>query len=156
MAEPDGATPLRVVLDTNIVLSALLFRTGALSPLRHHWQRGEVLPLVSKPVTQELLRVLAYPKFKLTATEQHAMLADYLPWAEVVPATTSSGALDPLPRCRDPHDQMFLELAYAGRADWLVTGDQDLLALASHAGHPFSLRIGTAAALIDQLAALRA
>ncbi len=156
MAEPDGAAPLRVVLDTNIVLSALLFRTGALSPLRHHWQRGEVLPLVSKPVTQELLRVLAHPKFKLTATEQHAMLADYLPWAEAVPATTPSGAPDPLPRCRDPHDQMFLELAYAGRADWLITGDQDLLALASHAGHPFSFRIGTDAALIDQLAALRA
>jgi hypothetical protein len=52
--------------------------------------------------------VLAYPKFKLTPGEQHDLLADYLPWAEIFRVP------DPPPRapaCRDPHDLPFLQLA---------------------------------------------
>ncbi len=156
MADARDAGPLRVVLDTNVLLSALLFRSGAVSSLRHHWQRGDVVPLASRPVTQELMRVLAYPKFKLTAAERQTLLAEYLPWAEVVDPAAPTGALQPLPPCRDPHDQMFLELAQAGRARWLITGDQDLLSLASGTGTLFFFQIGTPAALIEQLAAPRA
>lgn len=59
----------RVVLDTNIVLSALLFNTGRLTWVRHAWQRQQVQPLVCTATVNELLRVLAYPKFKLTAAK---------------------------------------------------------------------------------------
>ena len=62
--------PVRAVLDTNVVLSGLVFRGGAAGQLRLAWQRGRVLPLVSTATVQELIRVLAYPKFRLSKAEQ--------------------------------------------------------------------------------------
>jgi predicted nucleic acid-binding protein len=56
----------RVVLDTNVVVSALVFGTGRLAEMRIAWQGERLLPLVSKATVEELLRVLAYPKFQLT------------------------------------------------------------------------------------------
>ena len=73
------------------------------------------------------MRVLAYPKFKLDAAQQHELLADYLPWTEVV------AMMEPppvTPACRDPHDVPFLELARAANANVLITGDADLFCLA--------------------------
>ena len=116
----------RVVLDTNIVLSALLFSGGRVAWLRHAWQSRQMQPLVCKATASELLRVLTYPKFKLTEAEQQDLLADFLPYTDAVSLP------DPwpdLPLCRDEHDQVFLALAVAGKADFLVTGDADLLAL---------------------------
>ena len=81
-AAPLGRVP-RAVLDTNVVISALLFAGGGTARLRHAWQAGRLLPLLSTATAQELMRVLAYPKFKLTAADQQELLADYLPWAEV-------------------------------------------------------------------------
>ena len=75
---------VRVVLDTNVVLSALVFRGGAAGQVRQAWQRGLVLPLASTATVQELVRVLAYPKFGLSQAEQDELLADYLPYAETV------------------------------------------------------------------------
>lgn len=116
----------RVVLDTNVVLSALVFTAGRLAWVRHAWQRKHLQPLVCRETVNELLRVLAYPKFKLTAEEQRALLADFLPYAEVVelPAPWPE-----LPPCRDEKDQVFLVLAHVARADALVTGDADILAM---------------------------
>ena len=76
--------PVRAVLDTNVVLSALVFRGGSAGRLRLAWQRGLVLPLASTATVQELIRVLAYPKFRLSQAEQDELLADYLPYAETV------------------------------------------------------------------------
>jgi uncharacterized protein len=114
----------RVVFDTNTVLSALLFVNGRLVPLRTAWQSGELTPLLCAQTVEELLRVLAYPKFKLTSEECDELLADYLPYGEVVAPWQTRPAV---PKCRDEKDQIFLELAAAGSAQWLVTGDQDLL-----------------------------
>jgi uncharacterized protein len=122
---PKGLTPLRVVFDTNVVVSALLFASGRLSWLRLAWRQRRAVPLVSRETTAELLRVLAYPKFRLTAAEQEFLLADYLPFAE---AATPRAAR--LPACRDAADLPFLALAAGAGADVLVTGDDDLLALA--------------------------
>ncbi|MBU1224505.1 MAG: putative toxin-antitoxin system toxin component, PIN family [Gammaproteobacteria bacterium] len=119
--------PPWVVLDTNLVVSALVFAQGRLSALRHAWQDGHCVPLVSKPTTTELIRVLAYPKFKLSDEEQQDLLADYLPWCATVRIPNPPPAT---PDCRDPFDQPFLQLAVAGKADYLVSGDQDLLSLA--------------------------
>ncbi|THF63394.1 putative toxin-antitoxin system toxin component, PIN family [Pseudothauera rhizosphaerae] len=119
-------TPPRVVLDTNLALSALVFANGRLSALRRAWQNGRFLPLVSRATTAELMRVLAYPKFRLTADEQRDLLADYLPWCETLRIPEPP---PPVPPCRDPFDEPFLLLALAGWADFLVTGDRDLLAL---------------------------
>ena len=119
--------PPRIVFHTNVVVSALLFAQGRLAVLREFWRVGRAIPLVSRPTTEELLRVLAYPKFKLSEADREDLLAEFLPFVEIVTIP------DPAPRtppCRDPHDVPFLELAIAGKADALVSGDVDLQALA--------------------------
>jgi putative PIN family toxin of toxin-antitoxin system len=118
---------VRVVLDTNLLVSALLFSQGRVSWLREAWQGGTVRPLLSKATATELLEVLQYPKFRLTAAERDDLLADLLPVCETVAIDDPPSQV---PACRDPHDTKFLELALAGGADALVTGDADLLALA--------------------------
>jgi putative PIN family toxin of toxin-antitoxin system len=121
----------RVVLDTNVVVSALLFGAGSTARLRSAWQAGRIVPLASTATARELVRVLAYPKFRLTAPEQQDLLADYLPWVAVVRIPDPPPAV---PACRDPFDVPFLHLAVAGRARALVTGDRALLALAGTRG----------------------
>lgn len=139
----------RAVLDTNVVLSALVFGSGATARVRQSWQAGALLPLASTATVQELMRVLAYPKFKLRADDQRELLADYLPFAEAV---TVSEPPPRVPDCRDPHDLPFLELAVAGRADLLVTGDTDLLVLAAPGTRPkLRFRIVTVQALLETL-----
>lgn len=119
-------TAPRLVLDTNTVLSALLFSNGRLAWLRPAWQAQRFVPLVSRATVEELLRVLAYPKFKLTAAEREDLLGDYLPFCETVDVIASTQ----LPACRDMADMPFLALASAANADALVSGDADLLVLA--------------------------
>jgi len=121
------SAPLRVVLDTNIVLSALVFGGGAAGRLRTGWQRGAWVPLASTATVQELVRVLAYPKFCLSAQEQEELLADYLPYTQTVRIPQPPPSV---PSCRDPLDAPFMHLAVTGRADVLVSGDRDLLVLA--------------------------
>jgi putative PIN family toxin of toxin-antitoxin system len=117
--------PLRVVFDTNIVLSAMLFRSGRLATLREHWHSGEVTPLASSATVAEFRRILAYAKFGLQDLYQLEALAYY------ISACTMLDPAVPCPlQCRDPKDQAFLDLAQSGRADIIVSGDGDLLALA--------------------------
>lgn len=122
---------LRVVLDTNVVLSALLFGGGPAARVRAGWQSGRFVPLASTATAQELVRVLGYPKFGLSASEQQDLLADYLPWVRAVRVPDPAPAV---PACRDPLDLPFLHLAVAGRARVLVSGDRDLLVLANAPG----------------------
>jgi putative PIN family toxin of toxin-antitoxin system len=117
-------SPPRVVMDTNVVLSALIFAHGRLAPLRQVWQQSRCHALASQSTITELIRVLKYPKFKLTNEAQQELLADYLPFCTVVKIPAKPPKTPP---CRDPHDVQFLELAIAGKADYLVTGDSDLL-----------------------------
>jgi len=116
---------LRVVIDTNLVLSALVFGKNT-AKLRLAWQSDRFISLASKETITELIRVLAYPKFKLTRTEQEHLLSDYLPYCDTV---LMPSQLPLIPECRDPFDVPFLVLALVGRADYLVTGDRDLLCL---------------------------
>ena len=128
-----------MVLDTNVLVSALLFARGRLLWLRSAWQDGQVIPLLGRETAEELLRVLHYPKFRLTREDREELLADLLPHCEIVPEAPFVGDL---PHCRDPADEKFLRLARAARADALVTGDADLIALAER----FEIAILTPAA----------
>jgi putative PIN family toxin of toxin-antitoxin system len=121
----------RVVLDTNAVLSALLFGGGPAARVRAGWQSARLVPLASTATAQELVRVLGYPKFRLSAAEQAELLADFMPWVEVVEIPTPPPQVPP---CRDPLDLPFLHLAVAGKARALVSGDRDPLALAGARG----------------------
>lgn len=118
--------PPRVVLDTNVAVSALVFRDGVLASLRLAWQSGRVVPLVDRITAGELVRVLAYPKFRLTEAECEALLADYLPWCRVVAMPRRPPAV---PACKDEDDAAFLRLAITGKTDYLVTGDRVLAGL---------------------------
>ncbi|WP_414527080.1 putative toxin-antitoxin system toxin component, PIN family [Nodularia chucula] len=116
---------LRVVIDTNLIVSALVFG-GRVSTIRLAWQNNRFTPLVSKATTTELIRVLAYPKFQLTPIEQEDLLSDYILFCEAV---AIPDVLPIIPECRDPFDVPFLLLAVVGEADYLVTGDRDLLSI---------------------------
>jgi len=125
-AHRKSTTP-RVVLDTNLLLSGLVFSGGTMAALRWGWQAHRFTPLITQATADELIRVLAYPKFRLSAEEREYLLADYLPFCESVKVPNPPPAT---PVCRDPFDVPFLQLAVAGGADYLVTGDRDLLSLA--------------------------
>ena len=116
---------IRVVFDTNSVVSALVFR-GELAWLVEHWRSRQSIPLISRATASELLRVLRYPKFGLSEAQAELVAARYLPFAERV--EVSDAALRSV-HCRDPADRMFLALAETGGADVIVTGDSDLLTL---------------------------
>ncbi len=120
-------TPVRTVLDTNVLVSSLLFHAGQVTWLRGAWRQGRIRPLASREIIAELIRVLAYPMFALNADDQRELLDDYLPYCESVDVSGKHAAI---PRCRDPFDREFLNLAVAGQADVLVTGDADIQALA--------------------------
>jgi uncharacterized protein len=140
--------PLRVVLDTNVVVSALVFGGGTAGALRRAWQAGTFVPLASTATAQELVRVLAYPKFRLTPDEQSELLADYLPFTQAIAIPLPPPAV---PDCRDPFDLPFLHLAVAGKAQVLVSGDGDLLALADALGAR-GCRVLPAAVFVQMLA----
>jgi putative PIN family toxin of toxin-antitoxin system len=118
----------RLVLDTNTVLSALLFSNGRIAWLRRAWQAQRFVPLVSRATAEELIRVLAYPEFKLTVAEREDLLGDYLSFCETADVPASAN----LPACRDAADKPFLALALVAKADALVSGDADLLVLADN------------------------
>lgn len=122
------SAPVRVVLDTNVVLSALVFGGGAAGQVRRAWQQGALLPLACTATAQELVRVLAYPKFRLVQAEQNELLADYLPYTETVRIPLPPPSV---PKCRDAMDLPFMQLAVAGKAQVLVSGDRDLLSIAA-------------------------
>jgi putative PIN family toxin of toxin-antitoxin system len=136
--------PPRVVIDTNVVLSAHVFARGPLQPLREVWMNGRIQPLLSRETTGELLRVLTYPKFALSAQDQDDLIADYLPYCTAVTIPNPPPAS---PKCRDPYDIPFLQLAVAGKAQALITGDRDLLALSGRQ----SIRILTAQEFLQSL-----
>ena len=71
--------PLRAVLDTTVLVSALLFKQGKLSWLRPCWQQGQLTPVLAESTARELLRVLAYPKFRLQPADRERLLEDLLP-----------------------------------------------------------------------------
>ncbi len=119
--------PLRVVLDTNVLVSALLFG-GQPGRLRVLWGEGRIVPLVCRETFAEFRKVLDYPKFRLSPAERAALMEDeLLPFVEVVEEVAEVSGV-----CRDPHDDIFLAVAAGGGAAYLVTGDQDLLVLGTY------------------------
>ncbi len=123
----------RVVIDTNVVVSAFVFRAGTLTWLRELIVNGVLVPLVSDETLAEMVRVLAYPRFGLAAEDRENIIVHYMEHAEAIKQPRTRARL---PRCRDPHDEMFIRLAYAANADAIVTGDDDLLALAPESHIP--------------------
>ncbi|MDX9994690.1 MAG: putative toxin-antitoxin system toxin component, PIN family [Rhodocyclaceae bacterium] len=119
-----AAGGLRVVFDTNVLLSLFVFKDSRFAPLRGEVAAGRWTALTSVACLAEYRRVLGYPLFALDDDRQEAAYAAYLALAKIGETVESSIAL---PKCRDKDDQKFLELARDARADMLVSADRMLL-----------------------------
>lgn len=114
----------RIVIDNNVLISRLLLPASVPGrAVRTAVDTAQLL--VSEPTLNELADVLSRSKFDpyLTIEERQQFLRLLVRVAEIVPINYRIQA------CRDPKDDMFLELAVNGQADLIVTGDRDLLAL---------------------------
>lgn len=83
---------------------------------------------MSRETVDELLRVLAYPRFGLTVDELHYLLyVEVLPHAEMTRVRPGPPVIS-----EDPSDDMFLRCALTGRAGFIISGDRHLLNLKTH------------------------
>lgn len=117
---------LRVVLDTNVLVSGLAYPASVPGRILSAWQQGGLEVVLSRYILDEMARVLPRLRRVAMSADEIRDLADsFLFLAEVV---EPSGAIDEA--LRDKADGPVLGTLLAGRADYLITGDKDLLALA--------------------------
>lgn len=121
---------MRAVIDTNILVRALIKPTGTVGPVLQRLRQGDYTLLYGMPLLEELVDVLNRPrlrdKYRLTEVDIRTVASLILLRGEEVKP------IEPVTACRDPKDDKFLAVAVAGQADALVSGDEDLLVL-----HPF-------------------
>lgn len=119
---------LRLVLDTNVVLDLLYWDDPAATPLMRSLDDGSASAVTDTRCFEELQHVLRLDRFELGPSAQQTLALRYRDLCQwhVTPAVPARS----LPRCKDPDDQKFLELAAAAEADLLVTKDKSLLVLA--------------------------
>lgn len=120
----------RVVLDSNICLDLFLFNDSACEPVAEALRNGRVEAVSRDDCRNEWLRVLDYPSVPIHPPQRPLMRQRYDETITLLgkDAFDLQGAAG-LPVCRDPDDQMFLQLAQASGARWLLTKDKQLLKL---------------------------
>ncbi len=130
---PKDASPAvsGLVLDTNTVLDWLVFRDPAVGPVATAVQAGTVCWLVCPRMRDELERTLAYASLAKWQPDPARVLLMFDQHAHMHPAPVTAPTT---PRCTDPDDQVFIDLALATGAQYLLTHDRALLKLARRAG----------------------
>ncbi len=120
---------MRCIFDTNTVISALLFKDSVPGRAFYFALANGVILLSSETIT-ELIEVINRRKFDkyLTMEEREEFLESLLVRAELIEVS------EELKICRDPKDDKFLNLASSGGANYIVTGDDDLLILRAYCG----------------------
>jgi len=117
----------RFIADTNLIISRLLLPDSKPAKAFNKAQKGGDM-LVSDSTLSELAQVLARPKFdKYLSPEDRKRF-----FTLIAPLCIKIDIVQTITACRDPKDNKFLELALNGSADFILSGDKDLLAL-----HPF-------------------
>ena len=120
---------LRVVLDNNVIVPPLTYEHPGNNWLVQLWQSGRIKPLVSDETMAELRGKIVErsPTSKPLQAQRflRKTLRYYVPWCDRIELQDNVGA----PQCRDPNDQMFIDLAITGQADFLITRDDDLLSM---------------------------
>jgi len=141
---------MRLILDTNILLSALLSAQGPPARLLQAWERKKFTLVACDALIAEVREVAARPFFRvrLRASAAELLAAGLRDFSYFV-KTGSVWGLPSRPDAPDPKDSYLLALAEASQAEFLVTGDKKLLALKYHK----STRITTAAAMSEALKA---
>ncbi|MBC7983074.1 MAG: putative toxin-antitoxin system toxin component, PIN family [Candidatus Obscuribacterales bacterium] len=149
------ARPIKLVLDTNVVLDWLVFKDPDAHSLRDGVRAGCVRVVTHALAFDELRRVLSYPQLDLAAAMQSEILLEYQ-------TQTSVGAMPDdfsrehlmlpigFPRCRDGDDDHFLALAFHAQADALVTRDNTVLSLRARAER-FGVKVINVQQMIEML-----
>lgn len=140
---------LRVVIDTNIIVSAMISSGGPPAKLLKLWKEKRFILVISGDLIEEITEVLRrediLDKYGLSPRGIFHLVTSLKLGAEMVTPL----ALSDLPiNCRDPKDNILLALAFAAEADYLVTGDKDLLTLKSNKKLD-KLKIATAKELLN-------
>lgn len=132
LTEALGTLP-GVVLDTNAVLDGLVFANNNMAALLTAIEAGQVRWIVSPRMRDELARALTYPALERWKPDSERTLTYFDRWSTMNdnPDRTSYGPLV----CADPDDQVFMDLALARGAQWLITHDRALLKLRRAAKH---------------------
>ncbi len=118
-----------VVVDTNVMVSALLFG-GTPGRLIDLWKERCIQLFVCKEIIDEIMRVLAYPRFQLTEKEiDYLLYVEILPYSEIVDIPSG-----PVIISQDPSDDKFIRCAKVAEAKVIVSGDRHLLSLKEHEG----------------------
>jgi len=124
---------LRVVLDTNVIISGTIMDYGAPSQILKSWQKGDFVVVVSQPILQEVDRVFHYPRIKskrhLTERDIETVLCTLQTYGLSTPAEMEIKVIS-----EDPEDNKFIVAAVEGDADYIVSGDWHLRNLKSYRG----------------------
>jgi putative PIN family toxin of toxin-antitoxin system len=125
---------IRVVLDTNVFVSAILSPEGPPARILEIALTGRIRLVISQAILREIRQVLQYPKIqkllkkrRITAPELEAVVLKIL---KVAFLTTGQLSLEGI--CGDPADDMVVSCAVEGEVDFIVSGDQDLTSLESY------------------------
>jgi len=125
---------VKVVLDTNVLLSGLMLPESVPGRIVRAWRAAQFELVLSEPMLDEIGRVLAYPKIERRLKWDQVTISRFLLLlqfkADVVDISSATVAVP-----RDPQDVPVLATLVAGGADYLVTGDKDLLTL----GHNYPI-----------------
>jgi putative PIN family toxin of toxin-antitoxin system len=127
MSTLDNVRP-RVVLDTNVCLDLFVFGDPRVATLRAALESGDVVAVTDTECREEWLRVLEYSQLRLDEAARAAAITAFDAQVRLLPKSVVLDGV--LPRCADPDDQKFLQLAHACGARWLLSRDDALLVLA--------------------------
>lgn len=119
---------MRVVLDTNVWVSALLVPNGKAGMVIASWRRGSFSVVASQPILQEIERVLLYPKIFKRLKLDSAKIRQHIDFLSLLTEVIEIGECSVIVE-KDHDDSPILETLVTSQSDWLVTGDKVLLEL---------------------------
>ncbi len=119
---------MKVVVDTNVIVSGLLSPTSYTATIIQYWTKKRFDILVSHAILHEYEKVLAYPHLRIARNEREQFIRLVKKAASLITPTQTIAV------ARDPSDNKFLECAVAGRAEYIVSSDPDLLDLKTYQG----------------------
>lgn len=126
---------MKVVIDTNVVVSHAVSTKGAPARILESWVDGAFELIISEDLLAEYRRALHYPhvlkRHRYTSDQIDAFLEDIQASAITVTISHTLNAV-----AEDPDDNKVIECAIAGEADYIVSGDAHLLSLAEYKGIP--------------------
>lgn len=124
---------MRIVADTNLIISRTLSATGAAAEIMRRWQQGQFELLVSAPILGEYRRALAYERVRarhgLDDDALDTLVAGLAEYATLIEPQERLAVVE-----ADPDDDKFIECALAGQASYVVTRDEHLLAIGAYQG----------------------